>query len=284
MGSHHLKNGKPVPTSKIKVALQAVYAANEARILRWIHRIIGIRWLHRGRKRVLRFLRFMLSFLPSSEVVSLDRALDFVDYLAVHGDLEIALGPCRCQEALHPDRTSKRKEMVILFGTEAYRSSLAGYERLTVQEARSALRRFHRDGLIPAFFACLGSERWLFAICHCEAESCVPLEVQKAVGKVYYPGPDIVAFDPEGCTGCGICIRRCHFGANTRNGKAVATGGAKGHGPPPKAPVLYDPASCYGCGVCVSTCPAGARRLVPREGYRSRYYPLEPILGHGAPP
>jgi len=52
--------------------------------------------------------------------------------------------------------------------------------------------------------------------------------------------------DPEVCTGCGTCLKRCHF----------------------SAPSLVDNIShvdqkrCVGCGLCVMTCPSGAMTLV----------------------
>ena len=73
------------------------------------------------------------------------------------------------------------------------------------------------------------------------------------------PGPDIVGLARERCTGCGICVERCHFGANRLlNGFSQV-----------------DLAICYGCGLCVSTCTGEARRMVKREDYSSRYYPID---------
>jgi len=47
----------------------------------------------------------------------------------------------------------------------------------------------------------------------------------------------------EGCTGCGVCLELCRFGAVLKQGAAD---------------YRVDPVSCEGCGVCVHFCPAKA--------------------------
>lgn len=51
----------------------------------------------------------------------------------------------------------------------------------------------------------------------------------------------------ELCTGCGVCLERCRFGAVKRNGGCTS-----------EAPFSIDPILCEGCGVCVRFCPAAA--------------------------
>ncbi len=52
----------------------------------------------------------------------------------------------------------------------------------------------------------------------------------------------LAAIAPERCTGCGLCLKHCRFGA-------VSVSGGK---------CSISPESCEGCGVCVRVCPAGA--------------------------
>jgi MinD superfamily P-loop ATPase len=59
-------------------------------------------------------------------------------------------------------------------------------------------------------------------------------------------GGDVATVDLERCTGCGVCIEHCAFGA-------MASGGQ------------VDAMSCEGCGVCTIMCPEGAVVLVQRE-------------------
>ena len=54
------------------------------------------------------------------------------------------------------------------------------------------------------------------------------------------------SLDPEGCTGCGACLRVGHC-------EAIAEGE---EGRP-----VVDGAKCRACGTCVDLCPTGAMTL-----------------------
>ncbi|MEW5721872.1 MAG: 4Fe-4S binding protein [Thermodesulfobacteriota bacterium] len=54
--------------------------------------------------------------------------------------------------------------------------------------------------------------------------------------------------DPDECTGCGVCVDRCPFGARRLEENGL----------------IYEPERCYGCGLCVTTCPTGAAVLAER--------------------
>jgi len=62
----------------------------------------------------------------------------------------------------------------------------------------------------------------------------------------FYSGHEAVIRE-EDCTGCGLCLEYCRFGAVKMNG--CSAGGAA---------FTVDPASCEGCGVCVRFCPGRA--------------------------
>jgi MinD superfamily P-loop ATPase len=51
----------------------------------------------------------------------------------------------------------------------------------------------------------------------------------------------------DDCTGCGLCLSNCRFGAVGMNG-----------GGPNAARYFIDPIACEGCGVCVRFCPEKA--------------------------
>jgi MinD superfamily P-loop ATPase len=52
---------------------------------------------------------------------------------------------------------------------------------------------------------------------------------------------------PEACSGCGLCLADCRFGAVRREETAAG-----------EARFSIDPVACEGCGVCVRFCPEGA--------------------------
>jgi ferredoxin len=55
--------------------------------------------------------------------------------------------------------------------------------------------------------------------------------------------------DPETCTGCGTCVKRCQFGVPSIMNDVSHV----------------DEKRCVGCGQCVTTCPSGAITLVRRS-------------------
>ena len=57
---------------------------------------------------------------------------------------------------------------------------------------------------------------------------------------------NLAVIQPDKCTGCGLCLKNCRFGAV----KAPVPGG--------NASYRIAPEACEGCGVCVRLCPAGA--------------------------
>lgn len=59
-------------------------------------------------------------------------------------------------------------------------------------------------------------------------------------------GSKKAVLDHERCTGCGVCVEACRFGAINMG---------KGHG---STKVQIDPISCEGCAVCSYACPRGA--------------------------
>ena len=258
MSHHRVKNGELVEAGRLQVALDSFFAKNEPTILRVLDATTRFFMKVRARP-VLMVLSRALAFLPTGEVVTVKRATDFIDAISVDGHAEIAVGPCMCQKALGKKNGTYMKDMTILYGVEAYKKADPEYKDLTPDEAKALLRQLHDEGMMPTFFACMRSGGWIYAICNCDHEICFPFRAHQAAGAVMYPGPDIVSLDREKCVGCGICVERCHFGAN-----ALAN---------PSAEVNL--ARCYGCGLCVSTCTGGARKMVTRADHRRRYYPVD---------
>ncbi|UCG83151.1 MAG: hypothetical protein JSW38_13460 [Dehalococcoidia bacterium] len=258
MAHHRSKNGELVEVGQIQLLLQTVFAKNELNIIRVLDRTTRLLSKLKGRPILGVLSRVIGRFFSTAEVVTVERAIDFIDAISDMDAAEIALGPCRCQQALGKRDGTYMKDMLILFGAEAYKKSSDECRDISPEEAKELLRRLHDEGQMQTFFACMASQGWLYAICNCDGKICFPLRAHQAAGAVLHPGPDTVSLDSGKCTSCSTCVDRCHFGANSVNGTA-----------------LVDQAKCYGCGVCVSTCAGGARTMVPRANYCNRYYPIE---------
>jgi len=269
MAHHKVKDGGLAEVGAVQYLLHSLYARSEPLILRGFDRLIKVRFLSEGRgKPVLRATARLLGFFPTAEVVTVERAEGFIDAISVLQNSEIAVGPCVCQEALGRRKGTHMKDLVVLYGTAAYKRAKSGYRDLSPDEAKKLLRELHQEGLVPAFYACMRSRGWLFVICNCEREICLPFRAHQAAGGVLSPGPDIVSLAGERCTGCGMCVERCHFGANR-----LVDGFSQ-----------VDLTKCYGCGLCVSTCTGEARTMVKREGYSGRYYPIDLVSKASAHP
>lgn len=260
MAHHHPKNGTLAEVGPIQLFLTTLYARYEIPILKVLDATTRFLLKVKGRPILWVLSRLLGTFFPTAEVVTVEQAKDFIDAISGLENTQIAVGPCMCQKALGKRKGTYMKDMVILYGAEAYKRAYGQeYKDLSPEEAKKLLQDFHQEGLIPAFYACMQSQGWIYAICSCDSEICFPFRAHQAAGAVMYPGPDIIALDPESCTVCGKCVERCHFGAN-----ALVDG-----------IIEIDLAKCYGCGLCVSTCAGEARKMVKREDYRNRYYPLE---------
>ncbi len=127
---------------------------------------------------------------------------------------------------------------------------------ITPDEAVHILRAEHDRGRVHhAFFkdAMLGR---FYAICNCCACCCGAMHSWRRGTPLLASSGYVSRADPDRCTGCGLCVGFCPFGAITLdNGQAVV-----------------GIADCMGCGVCVTKCAPGALSLV-RDPTRSD--PLE---------
>jgi ferredoxin len=258
--AHHIaEDGDLEEVGHIQLLLHTLFAKYEPSILRMLDRIIKVGFF-RGRGRpILKFMRQMLDILPRGEVVSLQRAQVFMDYLSNSEAPQIAVGPCICQEALGIKKGTHVKDISVLYGTEVYERVEGQRRTISPEEAKKLLEDLHEEGCMHTFYACMKSKGWMVVICNCESEVCLPFRAHQLAGGVLSPGPDIVDWDYHKCVKCGQCVERCHFGANRF---------LDGH-------IEVDLSKCYGCGLCISTCSASARKLVERKDYSNMYYPID---------
>ena len=119
-------------------------------------------------------------------------------------------------------------------------------ERVSREEAIEALKYSDKQGLIHK----IGHSRQNFCNCctcccthHYKAE-----KYEKMFKGSFLRTPYIIEVDEEKCKGCGLCMKKCQFGAlSLKDGK-----------------ITLDSEKCWGCGVCRVNCRAEALRIVKR--------------------
>lgn len=209
--------------------------------------------------------RFLLSkskeskILPKCIVLSTDAVCKYIDYIyKIEGPkgARMGIGNCVCQTSLGREKEPKRKDMVLLYTADIYNNIVKTYEPIeTAEEAKSYIREFHKAGLVHTVLYCFNSGQWVFVLCNCDNEICVPLRTHLAGKPTMLPGPEIIELNPNKCVGisrCGKCINRCILSACHPSGD--------------KSGVDYS--KCLGCGLCTTTCESGARKLKIRTDYR----------------
>jgi NAD-dependent dihydropyrimidine dehydrogenase PreA subunit len=121
--------------------------------------------------------------------------------------------------------------------------------RITKEEALQVLERSHEAGLVHMAYDVMGEDK-VNAICSCCSCCCAILSSVLRFG--LFPqlltSDTISVTDMSKCTGCGICVERCQFGAREKIGDSLA----------------INPQLCMGCGLCVTKCPTTAIRLVAK--------------------
>jgi ferredoxin len=119
--------------------------------------------------------------------------------------------------------------------------------KVSRDEIRDVIRRAEEHGLVHELIRA-GDEDTYYVICNCCTCCCASLR-----GLVQFGNKLAIAseFAPEvnsNCTGCGVCVKRCPFGA-----RAIVNRRA-----------VVDATKCLGCGLCATGCPNEATFLVKR--------------------
>jgi Na+-translocating ferredoxin:NAD+ oxidoreductase subunit B len=174
---------------------------------------------------------------------------------------KIAVAPCIC-------RTSAKKagqgcdrpmEACFIFGSHAEYYVDNGMGRyIDKEEAKEIARKNEAAGLVMQPF----NSQYVGGMCSCCGCCCGMLRSLKkqdhpaeAVKSNYY-----AAVAAEDCTGCEVCLERCHMEAIDMADDIAQINLRR----------------CIGCGLCVSTCPADAIRLI-RKSDDAQYVP--PVTG-----
>ncbi|HEX2923214.1 MAG TPA: 4Fe-4S binding protein [Chloroflexota bacterium] len=154
----------------------------------------------------------------------------------------IAVIPCDCR-SIHR-QCDKPLETCIQFNAIAEKKLARGLGRkLTTDEAKELVRWADRQGLMHTTDLEFGEEGPA-PLCNCCGDDCYVFRAAARLGsKGAWPRSRYVAtYDPDLCSNCGACTRRCHFNA------FVKTDGK----------ISFAPVRCWGCGLCANSCPTGA--------------------------
>lgn len=121
--------------------------------------------------------------------------------------------------------------------------------QLTKEEARANLIRSDEAGLIHCFNP--GGGLCNCCVCCCWAfKSLHRLEENGYDAKKdFYDVPYIISLDAEKCVNCGLCTKKCQFGALKKG----------------KTHIELDESACFGCGVCRVACRKDALVIKKRE-------------------
>lgn len=254
-----LSNGQLKNVSKAQKAQQWIYGVSEPYILKFAD------FMLKNPSRSEKYVQMSKpKCLPAGVVISTEAACRFVDFIygqkLDNKSARMAVTKCVCQTALNRYREPVMKDMALLYIADMYTTMKhTGIKEKftpieTAEEAKNMLRHFDECGLVHNVLYCHENGKWTFVMCNCDDQVCVPLRSYMAGrSEEMSAGPEIVKLDSSKCSGCGKCVERCLFKANTigKDGKSIV-----------------DTAKCLGCGLCVSTCETGARTLIARDDYK----------------
>lgn len=159
----------------------------------------------------------------------------------------IALGDCQCRIKVGAcDRPIDVCMDLNEWAKEAVEKGKA--REISLGEALHVLERSHEAGLVHLAYRREGEDFTI--ICSCCGCCCHHMVALKTFGyhDAIAKSDFVVEVDQSLCTGCGLCVERCQFGAWTRRGESVT----------------LERGRCFGCGLCVSACPQETLSLVRR--------------------
>lgn len=129
--------------------------------------------------------------------------------------------------------------------------------RVTKDECKQIVLATDRDGLMH-----IGTRQTpghgLFGFCNCCTCCCFPLRASAVLDsdRIYPRVHYLARRNLDLCTHCGLCVKRCQYGAFHSDGSRVQIKGKR------RKAVVFDALKCYGCGICMTGCPAGCIDMV----------------------
>lgn len=178
--------------------------------------------------------------------------IEDVDSLLDQIDSVVRL-PCVCRSL-----TTGRKETRFCYGLGVNPTGILGdypdysesFEWLSREEARAAIHRLNKEGLVHSVWTF--DTPFIGGLCNCD-QDCMAYRMQIGIGfmQVFFPAEYVASVDWERCSGCKLCRGVCPFGAIRYSAS--------------QDKCLVDPNLCYGCGICRVACHRDAIRLEARQ-------------------
>ncbi|MBW2623533.1 MAG: 4Fe-4S binding protein [Deltaproteobacteria bacterium] len=125
-----------------------------------------------------------------------------------------------------------------------------GVNFMSVDESKEWLLKWNKKGMVHILMTFGGA--YVGGICNCDYPDCgmirnrVDYGIEIGCIKSHW----VAKLDYDKCTGCGICVQRCQFGAIKFEVTTEKTN--------------IDQMKCFGCGLCETACPTGAIELEDR--------------------
>jgi ferredoxin len=123
-------------------------------------------------------------------------------------------------------------------------------EVLTVEDAKKALQKHDRNGLVHTVWTLITP--FVGGICNCTANDCLHLKNRSRLGlRQFFKAEYVASIDWESCSGCRDCMKLCNFGAISYS--------------PSLHRCYINRFDCFGCGVCRAVCTKDAITLQDRN-------------------
>ena len=126
----------------------------------------------------------------------------------------------------------------------------SGLEVLSREEARKAIQKLDRNGLVHMVTTFITP--FIGAICNCTVNECLFLKTRTQLGlQTLFKAEYVSSIDWEQCNGCRDCMKACSFGAISYSAYLDKC--------------FVNQLQCYGCGVCRALCPKDAITLLDKN-------------------
>jgi len=189
--------------------------------------------------------------IPHSQVMPYEQVSELI-----RGSSHLSLQPCFCRhKAQHLNRPCQSQsplEVCMALGISAEYLVRRGFARQAGEkEVLELLDKTEELGLVHTTDNVRDDP--LF-ICHCCSCCCELLRGinELNINQAVAPSRFIARVDPEQCSGCGACLRRCQVQAISLVGEEY------------EKTALVDQERCLGCSVCVCSCNPKALSMTER--------------------